>query len=204
MLRSVPRVAGAGDQPVLPTDSELVRAARAGDPWAAEALVRRHARAVNGLALRLLGRDGDVDDFHGYDFHGDFRGDDLRGDVLRFEDILGIAEFARHRDHSILNHVIAIIPREAAEHCSHVIARAGAFGVQGSASEHTHTALVEKSIKQPLAGQVLIDELDIVDGRNQRASLNPSFVLWHDVRRHPLGRIARVKIGAAHSLSLLG
>jgi RNA polymerase sigma-70 factor (ECF subfamily) len=58
LLRSVPRVSDAG----LPADAELVRAARAGEDWAAEALVRRHARAVNGLALRLLGRDGDVDD----------------------------------------------------------------------------------------------------------------------------------------------
>ena len=58
VLRSVPNASDAG----LPADAELVRAARAGETWAAEALVRRHARAVNGLALRLLGRDGDVDD----------------------------------------------------------------------------------------------------------------------------------------------
>lgn len=62
VLRSVPRVAGAAGDPGLPADAVLVRAARAGEAWASEALVRRHARAVNGLALRLLGRDGDVDD----------------------------------------------------------------------------------------------------------------------------------------------
>jgi RNA polymerase sigma-70 factor (ECF subfamily) len=58
VLRSVPLSGDAS----LPADAELVRAARAGEDWAAEALVRRHARALNGLALRLLGRDGDVDD----------------------------------------------------------------------------------------------------------------------------------------------
>jgi RNA polymerase sigma-70 factor, ECF subfamily len=60
VLRSVPRAVNVAGDP--PGDAELVRAARAGEAWAAETLVRRHARACNGLALRLLGRDGDVDD----------------------------------------------------------------------------------------------------------------------------------------------
>jgi RNA polymerase sigma-70 factor (ECF subfamily) len=59
----------AGD---LPADAELVRAARAGEAWAAAALVRRHAHACNGLALRLLGRDGDVDDVVQETFVGAF------------------------------------------------------------------------------------------------------------------------------------
>lgn len=46
----------------LPSDAELVKAARAGEPWASDALFRRHARRINGLALRLIGRDSDVDD----------------------------------------------------------------------------------------------------------------------------------------------
>lgn len=60
VLRSVPKAVGVAA--AVPADAELVRAARAGEAWASEALVRRHARACNGLALRLLGRDGDVDD----------------------------------------------------------------------------------------------------------------------------------------------
>lgn len=44
------------------SDADLVLAARAGEAWASEALFRRHASLVNGLALRLVGRDGDVDD----------------------------------------------------------------------------------------------------------------------------------------------
>jgi RNA polymerase sigma-70 factor, ECF subfamily len=42
---------------VGPTDAALVVAARAGEMWAKEALFRRHARTVNGLVFRLLGRD---------------------------------------------------------------------------------------------------------------------------------------------------
>ena len=45
-----------------PSDAALVVAARAGEAWASEALFRRHAHMVNGLAFRVMGRDSDVDD----------------------------------------------------------------------------------------------------------------------------------------------
>jgi RNA polymerase sigma-70 factor, ECF subfamily len=45
-----------------PSDAALVVASRAGEAWAQEALFRRHAPMVNGLAFRLMGRDSDVDD----------------------------------------------------------------------------------------------------------------------------------------------
>lgn len=45
-----------------PSDAALVVAARAGELWAREALFRRHASRLNGLAFRLMGRDSDVDD----------------------------------------------------------------------------------------------------------------------------------------------
>jgi RNA polymerase sigma-70 factor (ECF subfamily) len=45
-----------------PSDAALVVAARAAERWAAEALYRRYAEMANGLALRLIGRDSDVDD----------------------------------------------------------------------------------------------------------------------------------------------
>jgi RNA polymerase sigma-70 factor (ECF subfamily) len=45
-----------------PTDATLVEAARRGEAWAQEALFRRYARMVNGLAFRVLGRDSEVDD----------------------------------------------------------------------------------------------------------------------------------------------
>jgi RNA polymerase sigma-70 factor, ECF subfamily len=47
---------------VGPTDADLVAAACAREPWAQEMLFRKYARMVNGLAFRLMGRDGDVDD----------------------------------------------------------------------------------------------------------------------------------------------
>lgn len=45
-----------------PSDATLVLAARKGEPWAQEALFRRHAAMADGLAFRLLGRDPDVAD----------------------------------------------------------------------------------------------------------------------------------------------
>jgi RNA polymerase sigma-70 factor (ECF subfamily) len=48
--------------PAGPSDAALVVAARAREGWAREALFRRYAPLVNGLAYRLLGRDSDLDD----------------------------------------------------------------------------------------------------------------------------------------------
>lgn len=45
-----------------PSDAALVVAARAGEAWAQEALFRRHAPRLNGLAFRVMGRDEDIDD----------------------------------------------------------------------------------------------------------------------------------------------
>ena len=55
-------VAAATRSGAGPTDAALVIAARAGEDWAREALFRRHANMVVGIAFRLLGRDEDVDD----------------------------------------------------------------------------------------------------------------------------------------------
>ena len=45
-----------------PSDAALVVAARAGEEWAQEALFRRHASRLNGLAFRVMGRDDEIDD----------------------------------------------------------------------------------------------------------------------------------------------
>ena len=45
-----------------PSDAALVVAARAGEPWAREALFRRYARLAMGLAFRLVGRDQEIED----------------------------------------------------------------------------------------------------------------------------------------------
>lgn len=52
-----PTQSGAG-----PSDAALVVAARAGEAWAQEALYRRYARMVNGLAWRLMPGDADAED----------------------------------------------------------------------------------------------------------------------------------------------
>jgi RNA polymerase sigma-70 factor (ECF subfamily) len=65
MLRLVetPREpAGAPRSGLGPSDGALVIAARAGEAWAREALFRRHLPMAMGLALRLIGRDADLDD----------------------------------------------------------------------------------------------------------------------------------------------
>ena len=69
-ISSVSRIGPLGVSPLAPatrsgagpTDAALVVAARAGEGWAREALFRRHAPLVAGMAFRLLGRDEDVDD----------------------------------------------------------------------------------------------------------------------------------------------
>jgi RNA polymerase sigma-70 factor (ECF subfamily) len=45
-----------------PSDAALVVASRAGESWAQEALFRRHAPRLNGLAFRVMGRDDETDD----------------------------------------------------------------------------------------------------------------------------------------------
>jgi RNA polymerase sigma-70 factor (ECF subfamily) len=57
-----------------PSDAALVLAVRAGEGWAHEALFRRHVALVNGLAYRLLGRSGDVEDLVQDSFTEAFRG----------------------------------------------------------------------------------------------------------------------------------
>ena len=45
-----------------PTDAALVIASRADEHWAKEALFRRYAAKVNGMGIRLIGRDTELDD----------------------------------------------------------------------------------------------------------------------------------------------
>lgn len=45
-----------------PSDQDLVERAQRGDPWAEEALFRRHVTKVGQVATRLLGRTAEADD----------------------------------------------------------------------------------------------------------------------------------------------
>jgi RNA polymerase sigma-70 factor (ECF subfamily) len=64
-------------------------AARAGEKWAQEALFRRHARMVNGLAYRLMGRDEDIDDLVQDSFLSALRGLDRLANPQAFASWLG-------------------------------------------------------------------------------------------------------------------
>jgi RNA polymerase sigma-70 factor (ECF subfamily) len=72
-----------------PSDAALVVAARAAEPWAREALFRRYAPMANGLALRLLGRDADLDDLVQDSFVAALRGLDGLKDPQAFAAWLG-------------------------------------------------------------------------------------------------------------------
>jgi RNA polymerase sigma-70 factor (ECF subfamily) len=72
-----------------PSDAALVIAARAGERWAREALFRRHAPMANGIALRLMGRDTDLDDLVQDTFVAALRGLDSLQDPQAFAPWLG-------------------------------------------------------------------------------------------------------------------
>lgn len=59
---SVPGASQSSRSGSGPSDAALVVAARANEAWAKEALFRRYAPLVNGLAYRVVGRDSDLDD----------------------------------------------------------------------------------------------------------------------------------------------
>jgi RNA polymerase sigma-70 factor (ECF subfamily) len=79
----------AGAATTGPSDAALVVAARAGEKWAQEALFRRHARMVNGLAYRLIGRDEDIDDLVQDSFLSALRGLDRLANPQAFSSWLG-------------------------------------------------------------------------------------------------------------------
>lgn len=58
----VPEAAIIRARPSTADDAELVERALAGDTWAEEALFRRHAPALHGLVVRLLGRRHEAED----------------------------------------------------------------------------------------------------------------------------------------------
>src|SRR5215475_9806592 len=97
-------------------------------------------------------------------------------DVARLEHVARVAELAGDRDHAVLDHVVAVVGRETLQHAADVVARARTFGVDQRVAEHAHAALVEQPIEQTLARQRRIDQLDVVDGGDQRSAFDPSFV----------------------------
>ena len=70
--------------------------------------------------------------------------------------------------------------------------------------KHANAALVKQPVQQPLARQVWIDQLDILDGRDQGLAFDPGVVLGDRVGDAALRRIARMKIGLPRPLQRLG
>ena len=122
---------------------------------------------------------------------------------LRRELVHRRAELAGDDDLAVLDHVGAVVRREAFQHRRHRIARAGAARLQRQRLEHAHAALVEQAIEQPLAGEIGIDQFDVLDGRDQRLALDPGVVLGDRVRHVAFGRIARMQIGLPRALRRL-
>jgi hypothetical protein len=69
-------------------------------------------------------------------------------------------------------------------------------------AEYAHARLIEQPIEQPLARQRRIEQLVILDGRDQRLRLDPGIVLGHRVAPRARGRVARIEIGARRARGL--
>src|SRR5215470_19092182 len=86
------------------------------------------------------------------------------GDLARLEHVGRVAELAGHRDLTVLDHVVAIVLREAAQHPLDPRPRARALRVQVPAAEHAYPALVEQPVEELLRRDLWIEQLDVLDG----------------------------------------
>ena len=77
----------------------------------------------------------------------------LGANIIWLELIVRAAKLASHRNLAVLDHVIAVVLREAPQHGLDAVARARALRHDRHALEHAHAALVEQAINQPLARQ---------------------------------------------------
>ena len=99
--------------------------------------------------------------------------------------------------------MIAVVLRKALEHGLDAVARARALRAHLAGAEHAHARLVKQPIDQPLAGDIRIDQLDILDGLEQGAALHPGVVLRHRMHFDAFRRIAGMEIGEARPLRRL-
>src|SRR3569623_2028162 len=97
----------------------------------------------------------------------------LGADLAGREVVADAAELAGDLDLAVLDHVVAVVLREALEHGLDRFARARALRPDIARLEHAHARLVEQAIDQPLARQRRVDQLDILDRRDQRPPFRP-------------------------------
>src|SRR5262249_33849617 len=83
-------------------------------------------------------------------------------DAGRGEPVGRTAELAGHADHAVLDHVVAVVLREALEHGGDAVARARALGAHRRIAKHPHAALMKQTIDQPLARHRRVDQLDVL------------------------------------------
>ena len=67
--------------------------------------------------------------------------------------------------------------------------------MQVAAAEYTHAAFAKQAVEQLLRGHVGVEQLDVGNGRHQRAPLDPGVVLALRRDFHALGRVTGSEIG---------
>src|SRR5439155_20968695 len=87
------------------------------------------------------------------------------------------AELAGHHHLVVFHHLSAVFRRKAFQHGRHRLARAGALRAQRQRREDAYAAFVKQPVQQALARQIGIDQLDILDGADQRLALDPGIIL---------------------------
>ena len=125
-----------------------------------------------------------------------------RFDLVRREHVGRAAELAGDGDLAVLDHVVAVVLRKAAQHAPTPRARARALRAQRRGAEHAHAALVEQPVEQPLARQRRDRSVRRPRRCDQRAAFDPGVVLGDRVRprcpparRRDRGRAARARSG---------
>src|SRR5216684_3850917 len=121
-------------------------------------------------------------------------------DLARLEHVGRVAELAGHRDLAVLDHVVAVVLRKAAQHPFDPRPRARALRVQVPAAEHPYPALVEQPVEQLLGRDLRIEQLDVLDGGDERAPLDPGIVLRRHLDLDPLRHVAGIEVGLARPL----
>src|SRR5262249_24418034 len=111
---------------------------------------------------------------------------DARG-LVWLEHIGRAAELAGHRNHPVLDHVVAVVLRQVPQHGGAPVARARDPGGGRRTWVAPHAALVEQPIEQALGRDRAVDQFVVLDRGDQRAAFTPGVVLRNGVRRGSLG-----------------
>ena len=70
-------------------------------------------------------------------------------------------------------------------------------------TDPAEAAFVEEAIQQAFAGQVRIEQFDVLHGRDQRLAFDPGVVFGHRMRHGAFRRIAGIEVGHTGALGIL-